>query len=280
MKANCLTDKENMELRNKFCPEGSKLRESQMELFKMLLVLADICKEHKIQWWLSSGTLLGAARHQGFIPWDDDVDIVMMKEDYKRLEKVLMEMQSDEYVLHSLKTDVEYINVFAKFRRKTGQDLSIDRRRNFYRWNGVFVDIFTIEKNNYTVTRLSKVIYHNIQHLTSYIQIKWLRRLLIRFIQILCLGIINPILKVVGLINPKDEYHYVLGLGWAKSTFFLKDIFPLKTAKFEGVDLPVPNNMDAYLTNVYGDWRKLPTEEQIRKSIHNPLYIKEIFGEE
>ena len=185
MKANCLTDKENMELRNKFCPEGSKLRESQMELFKMLLVLADICKEHKIQWWLSSGTLLGAARHQGFIPWDDDVDIVMMKEDYKRLEKVLMEMQSDEYVLQSLKTDVEYINVFAKFRKKTGQDLSIDRRRNFYRWNGVFVDIFTIEKNNYTVTRLSKVIYHNIQHLTSYIQVKWLRRVLIRFIQIL-----------------------------------------------------------------------------------------------
>ena len=138
MKANCLTDKENMELRNKFCPEGSKLRESQMELFKMLLVLADICKEHKIQWWLSSGTLLGAARHQGFIPWDDDVDIVMMKEDYKRLEKVLMEMQSDEYVLQSLKTDVEYINVFAKFRRKTGQDLSIDRRRNFYRSRAYF----------------------------------------------------------------------------------------------------------------------------------------------
>ena len=102
------------------------------------------------------------------------------------MEKVLMEMQSDEYVLQSLKTDVEYINVFAKFRKKTGQDLSIDRRRNFYRWNGVFVDIFTIEKNNYTVTRLSKVIYHNTKHLTSYIQVKWLRRLLIRFIQILC----------------------------------------------------------------------------------------------
>jgi lipopolysaccharide cholinephosphotransferase len=67
-------------------------------------------------------------------------------------------------------------------------------------------------------------------------------------------------------------------LGWAKSTFFLKDIFPLKTAKFEGVDLPVPNNMDAYLTNVYGDWRKIPSEEQIRRCIHCNDYIQEIFG--
>lgn len=278
--AHSLTEEENMELRRKYCPEGSKLREAQMELFNMLLVLADICRKHKIQWWLSSGTLLGAARHQGFIPWDDDVDIVMLKKDYKRLENVLMSMQSDEYVLHSMKTDIEYINVFAKFRRKEGHDLSKDRRRNFYRWCGVFVDIFAIEKNNYAAARLSKVVYHNIQHLTSYIQAKWLRRVLIRFVQFLCLFILNPILRIVGLVNPKEEYHYVLGLGWAKSTFFLKDIFPLKTAKFEGVDLPVPNDMDTYLTNVYGDWRKLPTDEQIRKSLHNPVYIKEIFGEE
>jgi lipopolysaccharide cholinephosphotransferase len=57
----------------------------------------------------------------------------------------------------------------------------------------------------------------------------------------------------------------------------MKDILPLKKARFEGVEFPVPHDTDAYLTRLYGDWRKLPTEEQIRKAIHNPDYIKEIY---
>jgi hypothetical protein len=59
----------------------------------------------------------------------------------------------------------------------------------------------------------------------------------------------------------------------------MKDTLPLSKARFEGVELPVPRDMDAYLTNVYGDWRALPTDEQIRKCIHCKEYIKEIYGE-
>ena len=99
-------------------PEGSLLRRDQMELLRMLEVLDEICKKHNIRWWLSSGTLLGAARHQGFIPWDDDMDIVLLKKDYKRLEKILCEMQSNEFVFHCMKTDVDYVNWFGKFRKK------------------------------------------------------------------------------------------------------------------------------------------------------------------
>jgi lipopolysaccharide cholinephosphotransferase len=60
----------------------------------------------------------------------------------------------------------------------------------------------------------------------------------------------------------------------------MKDIFPLSTMEFEGVEFPVPGDTDAYLTTIYGDWRKLPSDEQIKKSMHYPQYIKEIFGEE
>ena len=90
-------------LRAKYNPDGSLLRRDQLELMKMLDVVAQICKQHDIKWWLSSGTLLGAARHQGFIPWDDDLDIVLMREDYKRLEKILHSLDSDEFVFHSIK---------------------------------------------------------------------------------------------------------------------------------------------------------------------------------
>ena len=85
-------------LKELFNPEGSKLRKTQLELLEILVDLAEICDQNNIQWWLSSGTLLGAARHKGFIPWDDDIDIVMLRKDAKRLEKILHKMDSDKYV--------------------------------------------------------------------------------------------------------------------------------------------------------------------------------------
>ena len=120
-----------MEGHRTYNPEGSLLRRDQKELVEILKTLADICRQNDIPWWLSSGTLLGAARHKGFIPWDDDIDIVLLKKDYKRLEKILSKMESDEYFFQSMKTDVEYINIFSKFRKKGGRVEAKDRRNKF-----------------------------------------------------------------------------------------------------------------------------------------------------
>ena len=269
---------DNKALRERYSPDGSKLRKTQKELVEILLDLDAICKEHGIQWWLSSGTLLGAARHEGFIPWDDDIDIVMLRKDYKRLQKILHKMDSDKYVFQSLHSDIEYTNTFGKFRKRNDEVQIKGGRYKYLKYKGMFIDIFCIEKTNYLAARISRVVYMNIQHLTLHIKWPWLRHITIRFVEGLCLGIINPILRLVGLINPKGEYHYALGTGWARHTFFMKHTFPLSTAQFEGHTLPVPKDMDAYLTHVYGDWRKLPDDEAIRKSIHSREYIEEIYG--
>lgn len=259
-------------------PEGSLLRKDQKELLRMLEQLDKICKEHNIQWWLSSGTLLGAARHQGFIPWDDDMDIVLLKKDYKRLEKVLCKMQSDEFVFHCMKTDVDYINWFGKFRKKNGCIQSASKRYDYYKWKGIGFDIFAIEKTNYLSAKLASFSYDMMQRFTINITNNFIRNSLIRTIEYLHSLMIFPVLKLIGLFNPQEEYHYTLGTGWPKHTFYMKYTFPLTTTDFEGKQMPVPKDMDSYLTNVYGEWRKMPSEEQIKKSIHCQEYRDEIFG--
>lgn len=262
----------------KYNPEGSLLRRDQRELLCMLEVLDRICKEHKIQWWLSSGTLLGAARHHGFIPWDDDLDIVLLKKDYKRLEKILCEMESDEFVFHCMKTDADYVNWFGKFRKKEGCVQSLNKRYDYYKWKGIGFDIFAIEKTNCLSAKIASLSYGRMQRFSINIKNNLIRKFLIRTIEYLHSLIIFPILRVIGLINPSEEYHYILGTGWPSHTFHMKYTFPLTVTDFEGKQMPVPKDMDTYLTNVYGDWRKVPSEEEIKKTIHCQEYRDEIFG--
>ena len=77
-------------LRQRFNPDGSLLRRQQMRMLEILLEVDKICKKHHIEYWLSSGTLIGAIRHKGFIPWDDDIDINITRENYNKLKTCIL----------------------------------------------------------------------------------------------------------------------------------------------------------------------------------------------
>lgn len=271
-----LTDMKKQKIYN---PDHSKLRHDQMTMVEILDYFAEICRQNDITWWMSSGSLLGTARHEGFIPWDDDIDVVMLKKDYLRLEKILSSLDDDKYFFQSVRTDIEYINIFGKLRLREGYIDAKDRRKDYYKCKGLGIDIFAIEKTGYVAAFLAKFLYHSIQYPTSYIKVKWIRRPLIRFVEFLHFYLLFPILKIVGLVNPKGEYRYILGTGWPKHSFLMKDTFPLTTGMFEGRRVPVPKDTDAYLTRVFGDWKAIPSEEEIRKAIHCMEYRKEIFGD-
>lgn len=260
-------------------PEGSTLRKDQLEMLKVLESFAKICKENDIKWWLCGGTLLGAARHQGFIPWDDDIDITMMKKDYKKLRKILAKMDSDEYFYQCIETDPDHINLFGKYRKKKDPVMSTDQRSQYFKYQGVGMDVFCIERSSRFASHMAKFFYLNMQHPTQYIKSSFWRHFWIKVVQGINFGLLIPFCRLVGYLHPKKRYYLELGSGFYDNYFELEDVFPLTTMKFEGVEFPVPGNTDAYLTKLYGDWRKLPNEDQIRNALHYPIYIKEIFGE-
>ena len=106
------------ELKKRFNPEGSQIRRHQLKMLEMVKELDRICKKHNIPYFLYGGTLLGAIRHNGFIPWDDDLDVGLRHKDYVKLMKVLPQELPEHIALQTNKTDKNYFYFFAKLRDK------------------------------------------------------------------------------------------------------------------------------------------------------------------
>ena len=104
------------ELRAKFNPDGSDLRKLQLRMLDMLKYIDKICRENNITYWLSSGTCLGAVRHEGFIPWDDDIDIEMLEKDYHKFSTIMTSTSISQYIFQTHNNDPAYIYTFGKIR--------------------------------------------------------------------------------------------------------------------------------------------------------------------
>ena len=123
---------------------NGSIKDVQIVCLEILKEIDRICKQNGILYWMEGGSMLGAVRHHGFIPWDDDLDIAMFRDDYNRFLEIASKELKENYFLQTHQTDPEYPLFYAKVRKnntfideRSYQDLNIHK--------GIFVDIFPVD---------------------------------------------------------------------------------------------------------------------------------------
>lgn len=249
-------------LRAKYSPDGSPLRRQQERMLELLCEIDRICKKHGIRYWLSSGTLIGAVRHGGFIPWDDDLDIEMMREDYDRLMDILPTELPSTMALQNHRTDHTYFFFYAKVRDRRSLLSEGNNYDRMWKEQGIYIDIFPLEYQPISIHKISEKTAGHMYKIwrtctDDNLGIRKVMRLFHfnrRFV--------FPLLRLLCSISGTDVITSGMGIPYHNPRF-AKDIFPLATLKFEGREFPVPHNYDHMLRLMYGDYMHLPPEERI-----------------
>lgn len=109
---------------------------------EILDVIHQVCTEYGLRYSLAYGTLIGAVRHKGFIPWDDDIDLIMPREDYEKLLAIWNEAAPKGYILQNTRTDPDFTQNFTKIRKDHTTFLQDESEREKHYHKGIFVDIF------------------------------------------------------------------------------------------------------------------------------------------
>lgn len=212
----------------------------QIEL-EILDYIDTLCKKHNINYIINYGTLIGAVRHQGFIPWDDDIDLSMPREDYQRFITIFQKEKS-KYKLLSLETDKNYFNNFIKITDSTTK--IIDTRNTKTYESGVFIDIFPMDRFD------DPKVIDTCYKLESFKLLSFSKHK-------------NIVYKEIQKYSRENGQY----MAFIPSKFKEKEVFPVDTFKelilteFEGRMLPVPKKYDQFLTQMYGDYMTPPSKE-------------------
>ena len=244
---------------SKYNGEGTVLRKAQLRMLEILVVVDKICKKHNISYWLDGGTCLGAVRHKGFIPWDDDVDIAVMRKDYYKLCAVLKKELPDNLVFQNKTTDKNYPSLFAKVRDKQSC-LSIKDDKG--KEHGLYIDIFPIEKGVKQIKSFVDFFYRRAfrrLHGLAANKYEWIIASLM-WIPSCCLVYAA---RFFSFLLPANALIYAYGVTTLKPyQLNKKDFIPVKPIIFEGLTFMGPANPDGYLKRLYGDYMKIPPPEK------------------
>lgn len=249
---------------------------------EILDVIDFVCKKNNLRYSIAYGTLLGAIRHSGFIPWDDDIDIVMPRDDYERLLEIWsLEVPSD-YIVQHYKKDIDLVNNFAKIRKNHTTFLQSEFEKNRLYHKGIFVDIFPID-------RVPKnIISRNLQYIACAINLLYTRGYTSngRGLRTKCERMLLKLKKEKQIIVREKLESFIIRYNSQSnlSMFSFSTILDSKTylpanlfddlelKEFNGKYYSCTKLYDDVLKIWYGDYMKLPPkEEQVWK--HHPILL-------
>lgn len=247
-----------------------RLKSIQLNIFDIFVA---ICERHGLQYFALGGTALGSIRHNGFIPWDDDIDVALPREDYEKFLSLAQAELPENMFLQTYKTDENYPHCFAKIRvsdtafiEKTASEINMN--------HGVYMDVFPLD--GYSESTLSQKFFKIRQHILKVAQnnafsvegtsLSGAKRVINAFIK----GMIpyKKAVKKLDRLYQKHPYSRAVTIGnfcgaWGHKEIMPKEIFGNGVdGVFEGRHIRLPEKTDEYLTRLYGDYMTPPPPEK------------------
>ena len=245
------------------------IREKQLELLRYFI---SVCEKLELRWFCVCGTALGAVKYGGYIPWDDDIDVALPREDYDVFQKNASAMLPEHIFLQNYQTDPAFPHEFSKLRNSNTTQIEVGVQ-NLRMNHGIYIDVFPLDGHpNSKAGKFAFELQNKVLTWKQFCFVKDNPRRKIR--------IRNAVLRLMGYHRktdrimqqkeklykkfPLEESVYWCNYGnWQKQLEYAHHTQYGNGTKatFEGIPVIVPENYDAYLTQKYGDWRSDPPKE-------------------
>ena len=249
------------------------MTEVQKKSFELLEIFVSICDKWDIPYFLVCGSALGAVKYGGYIPWDDDTDVGLLRKDYQRFLEVAPKELPEWCFLQNYKTEKYYTLAFSKIRNNNTTFLE-KNYQNFDMNHGIYIDVFPID--GYPDNSIASRMFEMKQKINA-----WIRNSIYESHTIPKIARRNKVLRFFGVHKLTYQAHEYLERLYSKyppekSKLWCnygnwqgkRELAPQwhygngTWATFEGLKVRIPENYDAYLTQKYGDWRKDPPLEK------------------
>ena len=236
----------------------------QKTLLEMMKEIDEIFRENSIQYFIGWGTLLGAVRHGGFIPWDDDLDICVLDEDYEKAISLLRDFLPKNRIVHDKLSDDIYWCDFSKIRDLNSETISVAwPEDNNLKYLGVCLDVFRAKQTTKIkfitdfAREKARTNWQRVKPKKKPLWKKLIRLVLVcgYWIAYSCLIFLSPLIKRIE----KNKRYRIIGPFYRYRDIFREDIIsPIKNIKFDDLLLRAPSNPHRMLRAIYGNYLQVP----------------------